>query len=85
MKHKKLSDYDRSQDYIAISDYIDEKLEDHADDSELIKVADEFRALLGDKLDSLKTLPFSIYNSETYRKKYSKKKNQRAWNEAQMD
>lgn len=62
--------YERGQDYIFLSDMIDEKLQEHQDDKELCRRANEFRAYLGDKLDELDSHCFGIYNNDSFRKDY---------------
>jgi hypothetical protein len=73
MSERMLLPYEKGQDYIYISDVIAEKLSEHQDDEELCKIADKFRAYLGDKLDALDCHVFGIYNSDNYKKDWGKK------------
>jgi len=62
--------YEKGQDYIRISDIIGEILQEHQDDQELLRVANKFRAYLGDRLDDLESHVFGIYNSDNYKNEY---------------
>ena len=54
---------------------ISERLQDHKDDPELLKVANKFRAHLGDRLEKLGTHVFGIYNSDNFKKDYPNNNN----------
>lgn len=70
-----LTDWETGQEFIAISDYIAERMGevDTSRFPEIHKEMDRARAVLGDALDTLKSHHFGICNGAQFRKEYKEK------------